>query len=303
MGAHRSASEIASRITGAIRDAARATGASFDYLLRTAQRESNLDPAAKASTSSATGLFQFTDQTWLHTLKVAGPELGYGRYADAIATNSSGQYTVSDPALRREVMQLRYNPAAASAMAGAFTQRNAALLTEKIGRQPTQGELYIAHFLGAGGAVQLINAKSNSPALRATGLFPAASAANPTIFHDVRGKPRSVQQVYDLLVAGHGAAKTGPAPIRRRISWPQSTAVCSPMPRSRAGRCTLRRASPARLQPRRRSSTASSTPASAAPCRISSANFGARRAWSFRSAERSLPLLRRRVPKRQLPGP
>ncbi len=55
----------ASPIDGAIRDAARTTGASFEYLLTTAQIESNLNPAAQAATSSASGLYQFIDQTWL----------------------------------------------------------------------------------------------------------------------------------------------------------------------------------------------------------------------------------------------
>ena len=52
----------ASQVTGAIRQAATSTGTSFGYLLATAQIESNLNPSAKASTSSAQGLFQFTDQ-------------------------------------------------------------------------------------------------------------------------------------------------------------------------------------------------------------------------------------------------
>ena len=76
--------DIATRVTGAIRDAARVTGAGFEYLLNTAIRESNLNPNAKAKTSSATGLFQFIDQTWLGTMKQSGASLGYGNYADAI---------------------------------------------------------------------------------------------------------------------------------------------------------------------------------------------------------------------------
>ena len=47
------------RVAGAIRQASQATGASFNYLLATAQVESGLDPQAGASTSSARGLFQF----------------------------------------------------------------------------------------------------------------------------------------------------------------------------------------------------------------------------------------------------
>ena len=82
--------DIATRVTGAIRDAARVTGAGFEYLLNTAIRESNLNPNAKAKTSSATGLFQFIDQTWLGTMKQSGASLGYGKYADAISRTSSG---------------------------------------------------------------------------------------------------------------------------------------------------------------------------------------------------------------------
>ncbi len=69
------------KVTGAIRQASQATGASFDYLLATAQVESGFDPQAGAATSSARGLFQFIEQTWLATMKQSGAALGYGRYA------------------------------------------------------------------------------------------------------------------------------------------------------------------------------------------------------------------------------
>src|SRR5712675_3432190 len=86
------------RIAGAIKQAANTTGTSFEYLLTTAKMESNLNPTASASTSSARGLFQFIDQTWLGTVKGAGSQLGYGNYADAITKSSSGSYSVRDPA-------------------------------------------------------------------------------------------------------------------------------------------------------------------------------------------------------------
>jgi soluble lytic murein transglycosylase-like protein len=88
------------RIAGAIKQAANTTGTSFEYLLATAKMESNFNPSAKASSSSARGLFQFIDQTWLGTVKEAGAQLGYGNYADAITRSSSGTYSVSDPAAR-----------------------------------------------------------------------------------------------------------------------------------------------------------------------------------------------------------
>src|SRR6476646_2349907 len=111
-------SDIATRVTGAIRDAARVTGAGFEYLLNTALRESNLKPNAKNKASSATGLFQFIDQTWLATLKQSGASLGYGKYADAISKTSSGRYFVKDPAMRNEIFGLRKDPTANSLMAG-----------------------------------------------------------------------------------------------------------------------------------------------------------------------------------------
>src|SRR6202163_5029662 len=80
------------RIAGAIKQAASTTGTSFEYLLATAKMESDFNPTAGASTSSAHGLFQFIDQTWLGTVKEAGARHGYGNYGDAISKSSSGSY-------------------------------------------------------------------------------------------------------------------------------------------------------------------------------------------------------------------
>src|SRR5439155_25055223 len=88
------------KIATSIKQAASTTGASFEYLLTTAKMESNFNPKAAATTSSARGLYQFIDQTWLGTVKEAGAHLGYGKYADAITKNPSGSYTVSDPDAR-----------------------------------------------------------------------------------------------------------------------------------------------------------------------------------------------------------
>src|SRR4029077_15245418 len=89
------------RIAGAIKQAASTSGTNFEYLLTTAKMESDFNPAAGATTSSAHGLFQFIDQTWLGTVKEAGAQFGYGQYADAITKSSDGSYSVSDPATRR----------------------------------------------------------------------------------------------------------------------------------------------------------------------------------------------------------
>src|ERR1700739_4276482 len=124
---------LASTVPGAIRQASAATGTSFSYLLATAQVESGLNPHAGASTSSARGLFQFVERTWLRTLKRSGAALGYGRYADAITQTSSGHYEVKDPALRSQILKLRNDPEANAVMAGAFTRANATYLAQKLG--------------------------------------------------------------------------------------------------------------------------------------------------------------------------
>src|ERR1043165_4252987 len=143
------------KIAGSIKQGASATGASFEYLLATAKMESNFNPNAAATTSSARGLFQFIDQTWLGTVKEAGEHLGYGKYADAITKDASGSYSVDDPSARAAIMKLRDDPDAASSMAAVLTQSNSFKLTGTIGRRPTDAELHMAHFMGAAGATQL----------------------------------------------------------------------------------------------------------------------------------------------------
>lgn len=211
--------EAGSRVSGAIEKAAQATGTSFDYLLKTALRESNFEPNAKATTSSATGLFQFIDQTWLATLKQAGPSLGYGEYAAAIV-QSSGHYSVPDPAMRRAIMNLRLDPTANAAMAGALTQANAAQLSAGLGRKPTDGELYMAHVLGASGALKLIGASATTPQAIAANLLPEAAQANRSIFYSGQGTARSASQVYAFLAS------------RQNVALPASAAALSVSPTS-----------------------------------------------------------------------
>lgn len=140
-------------------------------------------------------------------MKQAGPALGYGRYADAITQTASGQYQVSDPTLRNEILNLRTDPAANAAMAGAFTQSNATALSERLGRSPSEGELYVAHFLGAGNAARLINLAASNPNAKAADIFPDAAKANAPIFYDRgTGAARTVAQVRNILTARYELA-------------------------------------------------------------------------------------------------
>jgi len=199
------------RIAGSIKQAASTTGTSFEYLLATAKMESNFNPKASATTSSARGLYQFIDQTWLGTVKEAGPQLGYGKYADAITKSSSGNYSVSDPAARDAIMKLRDDPDAASSMAAVLTQSNSFKLTGDIGRRPTDAELYMAHFMGVGGAAKLISNAEDHPNASGARLFPNAAAANRSIFYDRGGRERSVAQVYSVLTQRYDSAANSSA--------------------------------------------------------------------------------------------
>lgn len=200
-----------SGVGSAVRHASRRTGADFDYLMTTARRESNLDPQAKARTSSAAGLFQFIDSTWIAMIKEAGEQHGYGAYASKIQRTASGGYSVGDRSALKEILDLKKDPKAAALMAGELTVRNAESLRAGLGRQPTEGELYVAHFLGPQGALDLIRLAEQAPDRSAANQFPQAAAANRSIFYTSEGRARTASEVYDRLVAGFQSAPS-PAP-------------------------------------------------------------------------------------------
>src|SRR5690606_24311559 len=111
-------------LANALTAAGERSGVDFGYLLQTAIRESSLNPSAKASTSSAVGLLQFLESTWLQVMKQGGPRLAYQAYADQITVTGDGDYVVRDPAKKAEILALRENPQIAADLAAAFTRSN-----------------------------------------------------------------------------------------------------------------------------------------------------------------------------------
>jgi hypothetical protein len=196
-------------VEAAIRRASNATGVDADFLVRTARRESAMNPSAKARTSSAAGLFQFIEQTWLGTVKAHGAKHGYGQYADLIYRGGDGRWRVEGSA-RNVVLDLRFDPQAASTMAAELTASNAAYLRGRSGREPGAGDLYAAHFLGPAGAAQLMDAMDRRPGASAAAIFPEAAAANRSIFYR-DGRPATVAEVHANLQrsAGEGAPAAG----------------------------------------------------------------------------------------------
>jgi hypothetical protein len=165
-----------------------------------------MNPAAKAGTSSAAGLFQFTEQTWLSTLKQHGAKHGYARYADLVEKGSDGRYHVAGGDARRAVMDLRMDPQTSSLMAGELASDSAAYLKGRTGRQPTAGELYAAHFLGPQGSARLIEAVQATPGATAAHIFPDAAQANHSIFYR-DGRAATVSEVYANLTRTAGTAE------------------------------------------------------------------------------------------------
>lgn len=178
-------------VNAAIRNAGEATGVNFDLLYNMARRESALDPSAKASTSSAAGLFQFIEQTWLGAVKAYGARHGLAAEAAAISVGPAGKFTVADQAAGKAILDLRFNPDKASALAGELVRENQKSLEAALGRAATAAEIYAAHFLGPAGAARLLRA---DPSASAAALAPRAAAANRAVFYD-GARARSVAEV------------------------------------------------------------------------------------------------------------
>lgn len=171
------------QVMTALKTASNATGANFDYLVKTAQRESNFDPGAKASTSSATGLFQFTSETWLNVLERYGAKHG----------------VKTDDLTREQMLDLRKDAGLSATMAGELAGENGKILAKKLGREATSAELYTAHFMGPSDAARLIDAaRENKPGIAAD-MFPRAALANANVFRDKDGAKLTSAELYTKL--------------------------------------------------------------------------------------------------------
>ncbi len=185
-----------SGVISAIQQASTKTGVDFAYLLNKADQESSLNPNAKASTSSASGLFQFIKSTWLQMVKEHGTQYGLSDEAAAI-TEKNGRLTVSDPEMRQKILNLRHDPILSSAMAAEFTKENKDYLDASVGGTIGSTELYMAHFLGAGGASTFLNKMHATPNAPAADTLPDAAEANPSVFYSKTGKALSLKEIYN----------------------------------------------------------------------------------------------------------
>src|SRR5215469_5666018 len=196
-----------SSVVTALRNAAAATGSDFHYLLGTAMRESSLKPDAQSGSSSAAGLFQFIDQTWLGLVKEHGGQYGLGSFAAAISKDADGRYH-AEPSQKQAILALRKDPDVSALMAGEYAKITQGQMRASLGRDVCGGELYVAHFLGPDAACKLIRLAGSDPSASAAAQFPQAASANKTVFFHGDGAPRSVREVYDWALAQPGAEGT-----------------------------------------------------------------------------------------------
>ena len=202
-------------VRAALQRAAGSTGMDFQVLAETARRESGYNAGAKAPTSSATGMFQFIESTWLDMVRRYGAEHGLGAAAQQISL-INGRASVADPAARKAILDLRYDPEISARMAGELAHENATALQTRLGRAPTPGEIYAAHVLGPAGAGRLIEAAQQG-APDASTLFPREAAANAWLFKE-NGVPRSAQALLARLdIAADAVTAPSPATGKGRI--------------------------------------------------------------------------------------
>ncbi len=186
-------------IVDAIKSAADKTGVDFDFLMEKASAESNFDAKAEAKTSSATGLFQFIDNTWLDMVKRHGEKYGLGNYAKQIECRD-GKLCVNDVTAKDKILELRKDPKISSMMAAEFTAENKEFLKNNTNSKIGSTELYLAHFMGARGASNFINERMEKGSEAASDLFIKEARANKNVFFDnTTGKARSLDEVYNFF--------------------------------------------------------------------------------------------------------
>ncbi len=192
-------------VVTAIRQASAQTGVDFAYLLEKAAAESSFDPSAQAETSSARGLYQFVDRTWLDTMDRHAAAHGYPNVAKAITRDAHGSPVVKDAAAEQYILSLRENPRISALMAAELAQDNRAALEASLGREVGNAELYMAHFLGAGNAAKFIGEREANGGAEAHAVVPQAARANMAVFYE-HGKALSLDQVFARFEGRFGEA-------------------------------------------------------------------------------------------------
>ncbi|MBA4269641.1 MAG: transglycosylase SLT domain protein [Methylobacterium sp.] len=178
--------------------AGKVVGADPTLLMAVADKESSFSTSVQAKTSSATGLYQFIEQTWLGVVSEFGTKHGLAAEAKLIGRNGR-QFVVADAAERQRILDLRREPYLSALLAGEMLKRDTLRLEKAMGRHLTGGEIYLIHFLGPDAAQTFIETMEETPDVKAAELLPRPAQANRPIFYADAGgetKTLSVSEVH-----------------------------------------------------------------------------------------------------------
>ena len=178
--------------------ASKVVGADPTLLMAVADKESSFSTAVKAQTSSATGLYQFIEQTWLGVIYEFGAK--HGLVAEAKLIGRSGrQFVIGDANERQRILDMRREPYISALLAAEMLKRDTLRLERALGRHLTGGEIYLIHFLGPDAAQTFIETMEEQPGVKAAELLPKPAQANRPIFYADAGgetKTLSVSEVH-----------------------------------------------------------------------------------------------------------
>ena len=146
-------------------------------LMAIADKESSFATEVQAQTSSATGLFQFIEKTWLGVVRDFGPTYGLDKEARSI---DPGPLAAAE---RVRILDLRRDAYFSAVFAAEMLLRDSNRIAKRVGRPLTGGEIYLVHFLGPDGAEKLIARVQAAPEAAASDLLPKPAEANKTIFY------------------------------------------------------------------------------------------------------------------------
>lgn len=189
----------------AVRHAAKVVGVDYGYMMELASAESGFDQGAKAETSSAKGLFQFTDDSWMTMLHLHGAKYGLGDIAKNIEVtkNRDGVITsarINDPLISHYALDLRADPRINALMGAEFAKENKMLLEAAMPkRNVNRTDQYLAHFLGSGNAIGFLSKMKRDPDASAAASFPDAAASNKPVFYKPDGTARTLTEVYEVF--------------------------------------------------------------------------------------------------------
>jgi hypothetical protein len=208
--------------------AARATGVDPVLLVALAWQESRFDVRARNPRSSARGLMQFTEATWLEVVRDFGPRHGLSRRAAQLSTDrESGAISTRDPRHRRQILELRNEPRFAAVLAAERVSQARAGLEQALGRPVTSSDLYLVHLLGPSGARSFLEAMQKQPGRKASEVVSRESLARNRELFLARdtGRPLSLAEVHGWVGRSIAGQQEQHAPILAALGVPPAPAV------------------------------------------------------------------------------